>query len=283
MSQAPTLRETIDAMLAFNKVPSIGGQYVDHKKQEDATAMDRAFLESWRNHADDSIWPSTLATIRTCYRPYTPYVWMVARALRANRMAEGAHEGVDIMFERRQKERRKYLDLAVMAEALANHFGGLDEETIAWYDGLLPPVRELVKLHQKEANILRERAGKEPQPTVLTIRQDRRGTHSGFRARRVFIQLIAEEIGQWTQGNAPVGFSRIEAIVAFVRIRFPEADVNVVRKTLEPTTREGRRRWRADAHKRKPGQRGSVTELLGFASSQNLGHDGGADTSGDRG
>jgi hypothetical protein len=277
MSQTPSLRETIDEMLASNKVPSIGGQYVDHKKQEDATAVDRAFLESWRNDADDSIWPSTLATIRTCYRPYTPYVWMVARALRANRMAEGAHGGVDIVFERRQKERRECLDLADKAEALANHFGGLDEETTAWYDGLLP-VRELVKLHKKEASILRERAGEEPQPTVPVIRQNRRGSHIGLRARRALIQLIAKEVDQWTQGNAPVGFNRFETIVAFVRIRFPEVDADVVRKSLEPTTREGRRQWRADAHKRKSKPL-AVNELPAWADALSRG---GADTSDDR-
>jgi hypothetical protein len=134
-------------------------------------------------------------------------------------------------------------------------------------DGLLP-ISDLVKLHQKEADILRERAGEEPQPTVPVIRQNRRGTHCGLRARRAFIDLMAEEIDLWTQGNAPVGFDRVEAIVAFTRIGFPEADADVVRKTLEPTTREGRRQWRADAHKRKPGPPG--TELPGFADGRRL-------------
>jgi hypothetical protein len=120
----------------------------------------------------------------------------------------------------------------------------------------------LVKLHQKEADVLRERAGKEPQPTVPVTRQNCRGTQSGLRARRAFIHLMAKEIDLWTQGNVLVGFDRIGAIVAFTRIGFPEADADVVRKTLEPTTREGRRRWRTDAHKRKPGPPGA--ELPGF-------------------
>jgi hypothetical protein len=261
MSQTPSLSEAIEALLASDEVPSIGGEYVNHQKREDATAVDRAFLESWRNRADDPIWSRTLATIRTYYRPHTPYEWMVAKALRVNRMAEGARAGIDIVFQQRQNERRELLDLAGMAEALAHHLGGLDEETAAWYDGLLP-IGDLVKLHQKEADILRERAGEEPQPTVPVIRQNRRGTHSGLRARRAFIDLIAEEIDRWTQGNAPVGFNRVEAIVAFTRIGFPEADADVVHKTLEPTTREGRRQWRADAHKRKPGLPGA--ELPGF-------------------
>jgi hypothetical protein len=256
MSQTPSLSEAIEALLASNKVPSIGGEYVNHQKREDATAVARAFLESWRNRADDPIWWRTLATIRTYYRRYTPYEWMVARVLRVNRRAEGARAGIDIVFQQRQNERRELLDLAGMAEALANHLGGLDEETAAWYVGL-PPIRDLVKLHQKEADILRERAGKEPQPTVPVIRQNRRGTHCGLRARRAFIDLIAKEIDLWTQGNVLVGFDRIGAIVAFTRIGFPEADADVVRKTLEPTTREGRSQWRADAPKRKPGPPGA--------------------------
>jgi hypothetical protein len=116
MSQTPSLSEAIEALLASNEVPSIGGEYVNHQKREDATAVDRAFLESWRNRADDPIWSTALVTIRTYYRPYTPYVWMVARALRANRMAEGARAGVDILFEQRQNERRELFDLAGMAE-----------------------------------------------------------------------------------------------------------------------------------------------------------------------
>jgi hypothetical protein len=151
--------------------------------------------------------------------------------------------------------------LTGMAEALANHLRGLDEATTAWYGGLVP-IRDLVKLHQKEAEILPERAGKEPQPTVPEIRQNRRGTRCGLRARRAFIHLMAEEIDLWTQSNVLTDFDRIGAIVAFTRIGFPEVDADVVRKTLEPTTREGRRQWRADAHERKPGPTGA--ELPGF-------------------
>jgi hypothetical protein len=267
-------------MLARNKVPSIGGRWIDLKKDEDSTPVDRASLESWRNHIDDPIWSRTLAAFQI-YFPPTTYQRIVAKALLANRMAEGMRTG-DYFFEQRQKERQKLLDLADMAEGLATYFGQLDEETAAWYEEDLHPVQKLVKLHLREAHFLRRYAGDEPQPTVPMIRQDRRGGQSGLRVRRAFIRLMAKEIDWWICGKAAVGFDHVAAIVAFTRIRFPEADADVVRKTLEPTTREGRRRWRADAHKRKPGQRGSVTELLGFASNSNLGHDGGADTSGDR-
>jgi hypothetical protein len=191
MSQTPSLLETIDKMLARNTVPSIGGRWLDLKKEEDATPVDRAFLESWRNYVDDPIWSRTLAAFQI-YIPCT-YQRIVANALLANRMAEGVRTG-DYFFEQRQKDRQKLLDLAVMAEGLAAYFGQLDEETTVWYEEYLHPVQKLVKLHLREAHWLRRHAGDEPKPTVPMIRQDRRGGQSGLRVRRAFIRLMAEEI-----------------------------------------------------------------------------------------
>jgi hypothetical protein len=65
--------------------------------------------------------------------------------------------------------------------------------------------------------------------------------------RRAFIHLIANLLNWFIGDKAAIRFNHIEAIVAFTRIKFPEADADVVRKTLEPTTKEGRPRWRADA------------------------------------
>jgi hypothetical protein len=249
MSQTPSLLETIDAMLSRNKVPSIGGRWMDLKKEEDATPVDRAFLESWRNHVDDPIWSRTLSAVQT-FLPYETYGWIVVKALRVNRLAEGARSGVDLDLEQRRKEHLELLEKADQAEALANYFSGLDAETAAWYDEFLHPTRELVKLRQKESSILRKRAGADPEPTVPMIRQDRRGGQSGLRVRHAFIHLIAEEFLCFISAKAAVGFNHVEAIVAFTRIRFPEADAEVVRKTLEPTTREGRRQRRAEVHNR---------------------------------
>ena len=249
MSQTPSLLETIDTMLARNKVPSIGGRWIDLKKDEDSTPVDRASLESWRNHIDDPIWSRTLAAIQI-YIPRATYVWIVAKALLANRMAEGARAGVDFVYEQRQKERREYLDLADKAEALAKYFSQQDEEAAACYAESLLPVRKLVELHLREARLLRRHASDEPKPTVPMIRQNRRRGQSGLRVRHAFIHLIAKEVDWWIRAKAAVGFNRIEAIVAFIRIKFPEVNAEVVRKTLEPTTRKGRHEWRADAQKR---------------------------------
>jgi hypothetical protein len=260
MSQTPSLLETINAMLTRNTVPSIGGRWVDRKKEEEATPVDRAFLESWRKHVDDPIWSKTLATVRI-YFPHETYAWIVVKGLRVNRLAEGMRSG-DWFFERRQKERQELLDQAGMAEALATYFSRLDEESVAWFDEFLHPVQTLVKLHLREAKLLRERAGDEPKPTVPAARQDRRGGEAGLRVRRAFIGLIAEDLDRLIPREVAGGFNHLAAIVAFARIKFPEVDADVVRKTLEPTTREGRRRWRAAAPQRRLRPAGGVTELL---------------------
>jgi hypothetical protein len=101
--------------------------------------------------------------------------------------------------------------------------------------------------------------------------------------RRAFISLIAKEINWWFRAKAAVGFDHLAAIVAFARIKFSEVDADIVRKTLEPTTREGRRRWRADAPKRKPGRPGGVTELLLQSYRRRPSGEGSADTSTDPG
>jgi hypothetical protein len=251
MSQTPSLLETINAMLTRNTVPSIGGRWVDHKKEEEATPVDRAFLESWRNHVGDPIWSKTLTALQTLV-PHETYAWIVVKGLRVNRLAEGMRSG-DWFFERRQMERQELLDRADMAEALATYFSQLDGESAAWFDEFLHPVQTLVKLHLREAKLLRERAGDEPKPTVPAARQDRRKGEAGLRVRRAFISLMAEDLDRWIRREAAGGFSHLEAIVAFARIKFPQVDADVVRKTLEPTTRAGRRQWRADAPRRKPG------------------------------
>jgi hypothetical protein len=169
-----------------------------------------------------------------------------------------------------------------MAEALATYFSQLDEESAAWYNEFVHPVKEMVRLHRKQAKAFRERAGDEPKRTMPVIRQDRGRGQSGLRVRRAFIGLIAAELDRLIYGEAAVGFSRVGAIVAFARIKFPEVDADVVRKTLEPTTREGRRRWRADAPKRKPGPAGGVTELL-RSDRHRSSVEGSADTSSDPG
>jgi hypothetical protein len=243
MSQTPSLLETIDAMLARNKVPGIGGRWKELKKEEDATSADRAFLESWRGHVENPIWSKILAALNRSIFVFT-YRYIVAEALRANRKVEGVSSGVDSFLERERKRREQFLESGHRAEALAKFLSELDEETADCLQDDLGPVGELVKLHLKEAKSFRQRAGNEPEPTVPLIRQDRRGQRSGLRVRHAFIHLMAELVDWIIGSSTAVGFSRVEAIVTFARVKFPQADAEMVRKTLAPTTRAGRRQAR---------------------------------------
>jgi hypothetical protein len=111
------LKDTIEAMLTRNKVPSIGGRWPNFAKEEDATPIDRVFLESWRYRADDPIWSKILAAINLEYGRIVMY------GLRANRLAEAMCCG-DGFFERKQSQRQELLNLADMAEGLANFLRG---------------------------------------------------------------------------------------------------------------------------------------------------------------
>jgi hypothetical protein len=173
MSQTPSLLETINAMLTRNMVPSIGGRWVDCRKEEEATPVDRAFLESWRNHVDDPIWSKTLAAVRRLL-PFETYAWIVVKGLRVNRLAEGMRSG-DSFLEQQRKHRQECLDLADKAEELAKYFGQVDTETAAWFKDELAPASTLAQQHLKEAEILRKIGGDEPKPTVPAVRQGRRG------------------------------------------------------------------------------------------------------------
>jgi hypothetical protein len=138
------------------------------------------------------------------------------------------------------------LELADKADALAAYYRQQeDQEIVAFYAKSFRPVRELNEPHQKEAKFFRRRAGEEPKPTVVPIRQDRRQGRSGLRKRRAFICLMSKELDRALWGHKVIDLTDVEAVVAFTRIIFPEVSAEVVRKTLQPTTREGRRQKRA--------------------------------------
>jgi hypothetical protein len=261
MSQIPSLLETIDAMLACNKVPGIGGRWKELKKEEDATHADRAFLESCRDCVDNPIWSKILAAMNRYFFVFT-YRCIVAEALRANRKVEGVSSGVDCFLERERKRREQHLESGHLAEALAKCLNELDEDAAAWLQDVLAPVGDLVKLHLKEAEFFRQLAGNEPEPTVPLTRQDRRGQRSGLRVRHAFIHLMAELVDWIIGSDTAVGFTRVEAIVAFARIKFPEADAEIVRKTLAPTTRTGRRQSHQARAQAQAGSKLAVQNLV---------------------
>jgi hypothetical protein len=250
MSKTLSLKDTIEAMLTRNRVPKTEGRAWYFLQEDEATSADRVFLETWRRQVDDPIWSRTVAAVQVHFP--NPALWMVMMALRTNRWAERARVGIDCFLEQQREKRKKHLELADTAEALATYLSQLDQMTATYYNECLHPVEEMVRLHRKQADFS---ARKEPEPTVPMSRQDRRGEHSGLRARRAFIHLIHKEFTELRTGESAGNFNFVEPTVAFARIKFPEVDAEVVRKTLEPTTREGRRRQRANPQNPKPDHR----------------------------
>jgi hypothetical protein len=166
--------------------------------------------------------------------------------LKINRLAESVRSGTDPILELRQKQRQELFELADKADVLATHYRQQeDQEIVSYYAEFFRPMHELKELHQKEAKFFRRRAGEEPKPTVVPIRQDRRQGRTGLRMRRAFICLMSTELDPALWGHKVVDLTDVDAVVAFTRIIFPEVNAEVVRKTLQPTTREGRRQGRA--------------------------------------
>jgi hypothetical protein len=140
MSQTPFLRETIEAMLARNRVTKIEGRVWIVGEEDQATAADRAFLEAWRKQADDPIWSRTVALVQAELPGRRAARWIAMIALRTNRWADGVGAGVDSFFDLARENHRKHLELADYAEALAKYIGGLDKETAADYNHSQVPV-----------------------------------------------------------------------------------------------------------------------------------------------
>jgi hypothetical protein len=247
MSESPSLKQTIIGMLKRDRVPSMEASSVNTDNEESATAGDRAYLASWlEGDVDDPIWSKILAAAQKYCSYRLSYTWLVRIVLRAKRQAESVRFGDDPILELRQKKRQELLELAAKAQALADYYRQeKDQNVVSCYVDYLRPVGELSRRQQLEANMFRQRAGEEPAPTVAPIRQDRRRGRTGLRQRRAFIRLIFTELEYAIWGEIPIDFTHVEAATALARIAFPEVDAEVVRKTLEPTTREGRRHKRA--------------------------------------
>jgi len=106
----------------------------------------------------------------------------------------------------------------------------------------LKPVGDLELLHRKEAELLRQRAGRPPVSAARLSRQDRRGRRRGLRKVFAFIDLAAAFIDGWIAEEPDH-----EAIAVLTEIAFSGYDIDVedVRKALRPTTKSGRKRARA--------------------------------------
>jgi len=163
--------------------------------------------------------------------------------------AESVRSGIDPDLRERQQQHWRHLELAKKAEELADYFEWTEQYSgIAnFYMRFLRPVGELQELHRKEAELLRQRAGRVPVSVVRISRQDKRGDRKGLRKLSAFIQLMNYFMLDWISDTTDDS-----AIALLAEIAFPEDDIDPeqVRKLLQPSTKGGRKGRRALAAKK---------------------------------
>jgi hypothetical protein len=144
------------------------------------TAADHAHLHRWRadEFADDPSWEqlATAARARDILPTKTIYESIIREALHMRRYAESVRS-IDFDLRERRQQHKRHLELAQKADDLAENYKWAEGYSgIANFFGrFLSPVAELRALHRKEAELLRQRAGRPPVSAARVSRQDVRG------------------------------------------------------------------------------------------------------------
>jgi hypothetical protein len=168
------------------------------------------------------------------------YESIIREALYMRGRAEGIRSGIDFVLRERQQQYQRHLDLAQKAEDLAEYYkwarsySGIAD----FFTRFLQPVSDLEALHRKQAELLRQRAGRPPKPSVWVSRQDKSKGRKGLRKINAFIDLANGFIQDWISDKPDH-----EAIAVLTEIAFPDYDVSAedVRLALRPTTVSARK------------------------------------------
>jgi hypothetical protein len=220
-------------------------------------AADCAYLRRWADdYADDPIWEEILADARDYDQlpRRSMHSQLIEYALRVRRMAQSMKLGEDPNLRERQEQRAELLALAEKADDLARYFRKAEKYSgiAMFYQQFLvmpvmpeqeavlrvePPflrVQQLRELHEREAQLLRQRAGREPQPMIHISRQDRGKGRRGLRQVRAFIELMT-----YFMENEICGKQHRYAVALLTDTAFPGHDVDAeyVRKALQYTSR----------------------------------------------
>jgi hypothetical protein len=226
----------------------------DKFKGEKLNAADRAYLRRWADHcADDPIWEEIVADARALdvWPHNSIHPTVIWYALQARRFAESVKDGDDPIFRERQDQRAELLALAEKADDLARYYQEVERYSgIAMYfqrflvlpvmpeqeavPRVEPPflrVRQLRELHEREAQLLRQRAGRAPKPVIFISREKSK------RHITAFVHLMTDYMDEIC------GKQHRHAVAMLASMAFNSlVDNEDVRKALEPSTREGRRR-----------------------------------------
>jgi hypothetical protein len=207
----------------------------------DLSLADKEHLKRWADHGDNVVWAKIEADADAwgIIPTGTARETVIRYSLATRRIAEGVTSGHDPSLEEKKRQRESLLELADKADALAKYyaeaekFGGI----AMFYQRFLNPLSELRGLHEQEAVLLRQRAGKEPTPTTFVSRQ------SGGKGRRIhsrqynaFMFLMTDHITEIC------GKPHYDAVSNITNIAFLKANVTTdhVRNACRATTRRRR-------------------------------------------
>ena len=209
----------------------------------DLTDSDRAHLKRWGSWPDDPLWERIASRARAygMLPHHSTHSTVIRELLLARRYAESVKHGDDPDLRERQRQHEYLLELANKADELAKYY-----EWAAAYSGIanffwrfLMPVEDLRDFHRKEAQLLRQRAGRKPKPVVRVSRQDRSKNRRGLRKLNTFIHLMDYYIREEICGQPD---HHAVAVLTDIAIPGYDVDAEYVRKALLPTaaTRQSR-------------------------------------------
>jgi hypothetical protein len=229
--EARLLKAALDAELKHARSPSDGAHLKRWVEAARDPAIERLGREMKRAGVGDDLGVT--------------YSTLIAMALYARRLAEEVKSGVDLFFENAKEESEQLLRLAQKADDLATFYQGPGLSglmlLIAPQTGVgalfkrhgMMPLQELARLHQREAQLLRQYVeGHPPTPRTRISRQSRERKAVAF--MHLMVRYIRELCGK----------PHREAVAAMTNIAFPEASATTdsVRATHRPTTPAGRSR-----------------------------------------
>jgi hypothetical protein len=193
-------------------------------KRDDLPDPDRDHLARWIKLHDhsrhDSMWEKVVADAHDLWPREGIPRSIIAYALHARQFAEAAKSGDDPIRQHNLQRRDQLLELAKKADELAEHFREVERYSgdAMFFQRWFLPVRSLSMFHEYEAKLLRQHAGREPQPTAFISRQ--RGG-KGKRPREIgtFISLMIDRMNEICRKP------HRDAIAAMTNAAFPKADV----------------------------------------------------------
>jgi hypothetical protein len=217
-------------------LPSLKAALEDVEKTDDLSPADCAQLREWAKWINDPVW-GRVAVSAEAYNPRlvprgSVFRTIIRYALTARRVADAADSGRDLFLEENEQWRRKLLELADKADELARFYQEVEQYSgiASSYQTALMPVGELKQLHEQEAQLLRQHAGKEHRPTVRVSRRKR------FRKQAAFSIFMVEQL------RLHCGRPHYAAVEMMFNIAYPTADVvKDVRSFTRPTKRATRK------------------------------------------